>query len=240
MLRLLLIYPLLLQIPVIAHADAVPIVAEVSGTDGALPDGWEPIRFSKVPDPTEYGLVTVEGAQAIRAQSRSSASGLVRKIRVDLEEHPRLRFRWRTEGVIEAQDLRSKDGDDSPVRIYVLFEPEPERLSLARRLAYQAVRLFYGEVPTRSIVYVWSTGPMEPDLFPNPYTDLVTTIVAESGRDRVGEWVEVERDVRIDYRRAFGEDPPAVRAVAVMSDTDNTGESVVAYYGSIAFLPSPD
>ena len=40
-----------------------------------------------------------------------------------------------------------------------------------------------------------------------------------------------------DYRRAFGEDPPRIGAVAIMTDTDNTGEEAVAWYGAIRFLP---
>lgn len=44
------------------------------------------------------------------------------------------------------------------------------------------------------------------------------------------------RDVE-DYRQAFGEDPPKVGAVAIMTDTDNTGEQAVAWYGAIRFLP---
>lgn len=32
-----------------------------------------------------------------------------------------------------------------------------------------------------------------------------------------------------DYRKAFGKDHPATAALAVMSDTDNTGTSAVAY-----------
>jgi len=38
-----------------------------------------------------------------------------------------------------------------------------------------------------------------------------------------------------DYRRAFGEEPPRVRSVGIMSDSDNTGERTVAYYGDISF-----
>jgi len=38
-----------------------------------------------------------------------------------------------------------------------------------------------------------------------------------------------------DYRRAFGEEPPRIRAVAVMSDSDNTGARTVAWYGDIRF-----
>ena len=39
-----------------------------------------------------------------------------------------------------------------------------------------------------------------------------------------------------DYRLAFGEEPPAISGVAIMSDTDNTKERAVAYYGDIVFV----
>ena len=32
-----------------------------------------------------------------------------------------------------------------------------------------------------------------------------------------------------DYQAAFGEDPPPIVAIAIMSDSDNTGESAKAY-----------
>jgi hypothetical protein len=60
-------------------------------------------------------------------------------------------------------------------------------------------------------------------------------IVVRSGAARVGAWVEEERNVYEDYRKAFGEDPPMIKGIAVMTDTDDTGESATAYYGDIAF-----
>jgi len=36
--------------------------------------------------------------------------------------------------------------------------------------------------------------------------------------------------------KAFGEEPPSINGVAIMSDTDNTKERVTAYYGDIVFL----
>ena len=40
---------------------------------------------------------------------------------------------------------------------------------------------------------------------------------------------------RASYRQAFGEDPPMINGVAIMTDTDNTRERAVAYYGDIRF-----
>jgi hypothetical protein len=44
------------------------------------------------------------------------------------------------------------------------------------------------------------------------------------------------QNVYEDYKRAFGEEPGRIKAIGIMTDTDNTGQSVEAYYGDIAFL----
>jgi len=36
-----------------------------------------------------------------------------------------------------------------------------------------------------------------------------------------------------DYKQAFGKEPPMISGIAIMTDTDNTGESATAYYGDI-------
>ncbi len=64
-------------------------------------------------------------------------------------------------------------------------------------------------------------------------------IVVESGAGRIGSWIEEERDVYKDYLSAFGEEPPAISGIAIMTDTDNTDERAVAYYGDIEFVRAP-
>ncbi|MER3424856.1 MAG: hypothetical protein C4293_18180, partial [Nitrospiraceae bacterium] len=41
------------------------------------------------------------------------------------------------------------------------------------------------------------------------------------------------------YKRVFGEEPSMISGVAIMTDTDNTGESATAYYGDILFKKEP-
>jgi hypothetical protein len=45
--------------------------------------------------------------------------------------------------------------------------------------------------------------------------------------------------VRADFRRAFGEEPGALLAVGVLTDTDNTDGHAEAWYGDIRFGPEP-
>jgi hypothetical protein len=64
-------------------------------------------------------------------------------------------------------------------------------------------------------------------------------VAVESGDENAGTWVTEERNVYEDYRRLFGEDPPDIGAVALMTDTDNTGGEATAYYGDITLQTLP-
>jgi hypothetical protein len=59
--------------------------------------------------------------------------------------------------------------------------------------------------------------------------------VATSGRDGLGAWQAVERNIPEDYRTCFGddEDPPDVIAIGLMTDTDNTKGEALAYFDAI-------
>ena len=71
----------------------------------------------------------------------------------------------------------------------------------------------------------------------NPYTDRLRMVVLESGNSRAGGWVAESRDVDADFREAFGASwqgpTPAILGVAVSSDTDQTLESVNAWFGDL-------
>jgi hypothetical protein len=49
------------------------------------------------------------------------------------------------------------------------------------------------------------------------------------------QWITEKRNVREDYKKAFGEEPTMISGLAIMTDTDNTGESAIAWYGDIVF-----
>lgn len=202
----------------------------------ALPRGWEPLGFRRIERETVYDLVEVDGRRALRADSDASASGLIRRVDVDLRRHPVLEWHWKIEHVIPESDVRKKAGDDYPARVYVAFGYEPERVGLWERARFEAARLFFGDYPpTRAINYIWATRAAEGEIVPNAYSDRVRMIVVESGPERVGEWVHEEQDVYEDYLRAYGEPPPHVTGVAVMTDSDDTGSTALAWYGDLRF-----
>ncbi len=202
----------------------------------ALPAGWQPLVFPRTQRHTVYRLVADDGATVVRAEADASASGLIRRMEVDLRSHPLLAWRWKIAGVVARADATRKDGDDFAARIYVAFRYDPARVAWYDRAKYALIRLFYGEYPPHAgLSYVWD-GRLPPGtVLPNANTDRVRMIVVRSGEADANRWVAEERNVLEDYRRAFGEEPPPVAGVAIMTDTDDTGGRAVAWFGDIVF-----
>lgn len=177
-------------------------------------NGWQKKSFA---GETHYSLENSDGQLALRADSSAAASGRYREVNVDLNKTPILNWRWKAGGILTGNDEHTRAGDDYPARIYVVFSGGV---------------MFWR---TRAINYVWSNKQPVGSSWPNAFTDHAHMIAIQSGSTRVGQWVIERRDVRADYRHAFGEEPGHVDAVAIMTDTDNTGAVATAWYGDIWF-----
>ena len=205
-----------------------------------LPAGWQPLTFNGISRHSEYELVDDGGVTVVRATSDNAASGLVRPVRIDLKRYPLLQWRWKITRLIEKADATRKEGDDYPARLYIVFDYDIDRLPWLERVKYDFYHAIYGEYPPLSVLnYLWDRRLPVDTLLPNAYTDHVQMIVAQSGGAHLGEWVSQQRNVYQDYLRAFGEPPPMVTGVAIMTDTDNTGERALSYYGDIRFMQDP-
>ena len=225
--------------PVIA-ADA-PVIIEVakfsaSQPGATLPDGWKPLTFKKIPKLTSYEVVRDGDRAVVKAVSQASASGLTKEVKIDPKEFPIVRWRWKVDNLLAKSDVSRKDGDDYPARLYITFEYDPEKVSFGKKLKYKAGQAIFGDIPIGALNYIWETRTPVGTILDNAYTDFAKMVVVESGPQRVGTWVDESRNIYEDYRRAFGEDPPMINGVAIMSDTDNTKESATAYYGDIQFV----
>lgn len=183
-----------------------------------LSNKWEEKSFK---GKTHYQVELVDHQMCIKATSRDAASSLYYRITYDLRTYPILKWTWKIDHIISKGDAHRKETDDYPARVYVVFP------SL----------LFWR---TRAINYIWANKLPSGRWIPSAYTSNAVMIAVESGASHAGVWREESRNVLEDYRTVFGEDPPEVGAIAIMTDTDNTGEEVSACYGPIRILPAPD
>lgn len=207
----------------------------------AMPHAWVLNTLPNVPKATRFDLVSDENQTVLRAVSEGAAATLTHKLAVDPAKTPALAWHWKVQRVLDTADLATKSGDDYAARVYVLFDYPVENLGLADRIKISLVRAIYGqELPAAALCYVWDNRhPVGTSVW-SAYTDRVRMIVVESGTAHVGQWRQEQRDVAADFRAAFGEEPPNVNGIALAADTDNTGETVTAWFGDLAFQPNPD
>lgn len=221
-----------------ANAKTVIVAGYFSScrANGNFPPGWEPLTFDKIGRHTRYSLVSENGKVVVKAESDASASGMVRKIDIDAEQYPVIVWHWKIQNVYRNGNVETRAGDDSPARIYITFHYDPDHLGLVDRIKYQAAKLVYGKYPpTGALNYIWASKVPLDTIVVNPYTDRSRMIVVQSGKQKAGQWIREKRNVYDDYLKAFGTKPPLISGIGIMADSDDTGESAVAYFGDIIF-----
>ncbi|MEX2223094.1 MAG: DUF3047 domain-containing protein [Candidatus Rokuibacteriota bacterium] len=205
----------------------------------APPPGWEPLTFSRVPRHTRYAVVLEGEKWVLRAESDRAASGLYRPLDLDSNVYRVLSWRWKVDGVLSRSDPRRKEGDDYAARVYVAYQYDPGTASLWERSRFGAYRLFYGRYPPGlALNYVWESRLPAGTVLENAYTDRARIVVARSGAKEAGRWVTETRNIYEDYRRIMGGEPPRIVGIALMTDTDDTGERAVAYYDALTLGPA--
>jgi len=242
--NIVIIFPVLficfLTSPLKIHAQSQTVVEAGRFSSAAvgdtLPPEWKPLTFKKIEKHTTYTLIKDSDTMAIKAVAEVSASGLTREIKINPKEYPVVQWRWKVSNILKKGDVRTKAGDDYPARIYITFEFDASKLGFFEKIKYEAVRILYGQYPPLGVInYIWESKAPIGTMVPNPYTDRVMMFVVESGSAKLNLWVNEEQNVYEDYKKAFGEEPPMISGIAIMTDTDNTGESATAYYGDILF-----
>ncbi|SKA09665.1 Protein of unknown function [Trichlorobacter thiogenes] len=202
---LIVLSVLLTHFPALAEEIAVSRFA----TDGLK--GWETKSFKGT---TDYSLVQENGRTVLKAHAKAAASGLSKKLKFSPVNHRYLKWNWKIANTIAQGNEKTKQGDDYAARVYVVF---PGR--------------FFWQM--RALNYIWANKLPKGEFVPNAFTSNALLIAVESGQSKAGQWVSEERDILADFRRVFGEDPPDAGAIAIMTDTDNTGAEATAWYGDI-------
>jgi len=226
----------------LARAENPPAAAEIASFSH-LPRGgplapWTPVSIVIGKRPTRYNLVDDAGVTVLHAVADNAASALALPLHFDVRSAPIVSWRWKIAGLIPDADSAVASREDAPARIVFEFDGDKRKLTLVERAIYGVSQHVAGrELPYATLMYIWANHAPVGAVIANPRTRRVQMIVASSGAAGVGAWQSLTRDVRADFRRAFGEEPGALRAVGVLTDTDNTDGHAEAWYGDIRFTP---
>lgn len=146
---------------------------------------------------------------------------LINKKGISIYETPVLSWKVRAHTLPENASEDDNGRNDTVASIYVVFD---------------FGHVLFKRVP-KSIRYTWSsTLPVGTEL--SKFFGNQKIVVVASGKEHVGEWKTFRRNIVEDYRRLFGDDPPAKPlAILILSDGDSTGSFVEADYDDIKLLP---
>lgn len=214
---------------------SLPVMAGMPGGE-VLDVTRPPWQSQRLPGKrvTAYMPGQQQGRTCLQARADRSASLWRRPVRVEPTALGRLSFSWWVPQVDERATVADVDRDDAAARVVLAFDGDHARLSPRNRMMFDLAQTLTGEVPPyATLMYVWDAqAPVGTVIVSGP-TDRVRKIVVESGKERLRRWRHYERDVQDDFRRAFGESPGPLIALAYMTDADNTAGRAEACYGPV-------
>ena len=166
---------------------------------------------------TNYSLGSNENGNYLKAVADNAASGLGKKITIDLNSTPFINITWKIEKDLKGINEKTKKGHDFAARVFVIKKTGATALS------------------NRAINYVFSSNENIGDNWPSPYTKKSIDNVLSTTNENFNEWVTVKANVKEDFKKFHDLDVNEIDGVAIMADTDNSKNKSISYYQSIYF-----
>jgi len=166
---------------------------------------------------TLYSVGSNKNGNFLKAVADNAASGLGKKIKIDLNKTPIINITWKVEKDLPGIKENTKKGHDFAARVFVIKKTGATPLS------------------NRAINYVFSSNNEVGFNSPSPYTKKSIDNVLASTKDNLNKWITVKANVKDDFKKFHDLDVNQLDGLAIMSDTDNSKMKAVTYYQSIYF-----
>ena len=166
---------------------------------------------------TIYTVGSNEKGSFYKAVADNAASGLGKKVEIDLNKTPFINITWKIEKDLPGIKENTKKGHDFAARVFAVKKTGATPLS------------------NRAINYVFSSNNEIGFNSPSPYTKKSIDNVLASTKNNLNEWITVKSNVKEDFKKFHNLDVNELDGLAIMSDTDNSKMKAVAYYQNIYF-----
>ncbi len=225
-----------------AQAQA-PVLAPWAGGAAVPAPPWRTVGLPNQKAPlTAMDITALDGAAVLRLRADASYASLVHDLN-GWAPGPQatLRWRWRLDQPVAGADLRRKDADDAALKVCLMFDMPLARVPFVERSLLRLARAVSGEpLPAATVCYVWDAALAQGTVLPNAYSARVRYLVLDGSTSPPGQWRGHQRNVQADFAQLFGAESatvPALQAVAVGADADNTGARSLAYIADIQLSP---
>ena len=166
---------------------------------------------------TIYSVGSNENGNYLKAIADNAASGLGKKVKIDLNKTPIINITWKIEKDLPGIKENTKKNHDFSARVFVIKKTGATPLS------------------NRAINYVFSSNNDVGFNSPSPYTKKSIDNVLASTKENLNEWITVKANVKEDFKKFHNLDVNELDGLAIMSDTDNSKLKAIAYYQNIYF-----
>ena len=166
---------------------------------------------------TKYSLGRNENGGFLRAEAMGTASGLGKKVKIDLNKTPFINITWKIEKDLKGIDEKSKKGHDYAARVFVVKKTGLTPLS------------------NKAVNYVFSSNNSTNEFWRSPYTKSSIDYVLSTTKDNLNEWVTVKANVKEHFKKLHDLNVEELTGVAIMTDTDQTDIKTISYYQNIYF-----
>ncbi len=177
---------------------------------GELPPAWKTIAVRGHRAPT-LTLQDSAGVRFLRVAGMRTAGWFVKRLSSPVPPSAtRLAVSWRVLTAPAGADLRAADSDDAALRVFVVFDA-------------------HGVFPRTPRTLFYSTGTTEPIGYSrSSFHSRALHVIRIAPQAASPTWLETDLDPFADYRRVWGGRLPAIVAVGLMQDTDQTGSTAMA------------
>lgn len=234
-----------------APSSSVKALAPLLATPDSLHPAWQlqglPRAKANIPT-TRFEARQIDGVAGVQVTTAGSYGVLVHDWQAPAPSP--LQWRWRLDAPLAggraSPDILSKAGDDAALKVCVLFDHDLTRVPWSERVMLRVARQLSGHaLPAATVCYVWDSSYPQGTQGANPYTRRVRFISLRGRTAPLSRWVAESRDVVQDFQNLFADEltgspyPPAVRAVLVGADSDNTGSDSAGWVADLRWAAVP-
>ena len=166
---------------------------------------------------TDYSVGSNENGNFLKAVADNAASGLGKKLKIDLNRTPFINITWKIEKDLPGIRENTKKEHDFAARVFVIKKTGATLLS------------------NRAINYVFSSNNEVGFNSPSPYTKKSIDNVLATTKDNLNKWITVKANVKEDFKRFHNLDINQLDGLAIMVDTDNSKMEAISYFQNIYF-----
>jgi hypothetical protein len=182
-------------------------------------DGDTPKTFTKEVKEGVPG-VALEGA-FVKLTSKKASFGFKKEVKLSVKEYPYVHWSWQARTLPKGGDVRKRETDDQAGQLYLLFPRFPAKLN------------------TRILGYLWENETPKGTMGTSTAWSKAKYVVVRDKTDPLGNWHQESRNVYVDYKKLFEEEPPDLETVSVYINSQHTGSEAEVLFGPIYFTREP-